>query len=252
MRRIYRVGEFAELTMVSVRTLHHYDQIGLLQPAAHSEGGHRLYSEEDLLRLQQILTLRFLGFALKEIGELLDRPDFDLVASMQIQRRVLRDRISELEQAESALGRLVDRRQETGQWDWDLVVKASSTVQGRREEKGKSMEKYFTPAQMRQFDELGKQVGSDVIQSIEQRWTELMAEVQANQNLDPATSEARELADRWNALTEETMAHYDDSHPELKQAISENYEQNRFAGLEGAPDPDMFAFIQKVNEAREG
>src|SRR5688572_25629548 len=94
MRRSYRVGEFAALTGVSIRTLHHYDEIGLLPPTGHSEGGHRLYAEDDLLRLQQVLTLRYLGFSLKQIGGLLDRPDFDLVASLQVQRLALRDRIS--------------------------------------------------------------------------------------------------------------------------------------------------------------
>ena len=140
MGRIYKVGEFADLTNVSVRTLHHYDRIGLLRPSAYSEGGHRLYSEDELLRLQQILTLRFLGFPLKQIGELLDRPDFDLLASMQIQRTVVRDRISELEQIESALAQLVERRRDAGQWDWALVVQASSTVQGRRTLEGMNVE----------------------------------------------------------------------------------------------------------------
>ena len=61
MGRYYRVGEVATLTRVSVRTLHHYDRIGLLRPALHSAGGYRMYGESELLRLQQILTLRYLG-----------------------------------------------------------------------------------------------------------------------------------------------------------------------------------------------
>jgi MerR family transcriptional regulator, thiopeptide resistance regulator len=79
VERRYRVGELASLTGVSVRTLHHYDQIGLLKPSAHSEGGYRLYSENELLRLQQILMLRYLGFGLVSIGTLLDRPDFEIL-----------------------------------------------------------------------------------------------------------------------------------------------------------------------------
>ena len=55
MERLYRVGEFTALTGVSIRTLHHYDQIDLVHPSGYSEGGHRLYSENDLLRLQQVL-----------------------------------------------------------------------------------------------------------------------------------------------------------------------------------------------------
>src|SRR5260221_11199038 len=93
--RRYRVGEFATLTGVSIRTLHHYDQLGLLRPAEHSEAGYRLYSERDLLRLQQILTLRYLGVAPKKIGPLLVRPNFDLAAPPCVQEVALRQRIRE-------------------------------------------------------------------------------------------------------------------------------------------------------------
>lgn len=249
MGRYYRVGEFAELTKVSVRTLHHYDQIGILGPASISDGGHRLYTENELLRLQQILTLRYLGFPLAKIGELLDRPDFDVLTSLRIQRSAIRDRITELEQVDAALDRMIANREASGSWDWELAIAASETVQGRREKARLKMESYYTPEQMAEFEKLGKQIGQEAIRSIEERWTALMSEVSENLHLDPASSEARSLADRWNALTEETMSHYD-SAPELKGAIQENYEKGSFNDLEGAPNPEMFAFIQKVNEAR--
>lgn len=250
MVRSYKVGEIAELTKVSVRTLHHYDQIGILRPATISDGGHRLYTETELLRLQQILTLRYLGFQLREIGELLDRQDFDLLASLRIQQRAVRDHISELEQVEAALTRMVDHRQSTGAWDWNLTVEASRSVQRQREEARHNMEKYYTPEQMKQFEELGEAVGPDVIKSVEDRWTALMVEVRANQHLDPASPEARNLADRWNAMTEETMSYYRD-HPELVQAMRENYAKGVFEQTEHAPHAADLAFIQRVNEARE-
>src|SRR5260370_5665552 len=90
--RRYRVGEFATLTGVSIRTLHHYDQLGLLRPAEHSEAGYRLYSARDLLRLQQILALRYLGFALKHIGSLLDPPNFGPGASSYCQQAAVHQR----------------------------------------------------------------------------------------------------------------------------------------------------------------
>lgn len=70
------VKAVAELAGVSVRTLHHYDEIGLLKPAGQSAAGYRLYSQEDLERLQQILFFRELGFSLKEIRAILDSPGF--------------------------------------------------------------------------------------------------------------------------------------------------------------------------------
>jgi MerR family transcriptional regulator, thiopeptide resistance regulator len=87
--RRYRVNEVARLSGVSVRTLHHYDQIGLLAPSGRSEAGYRQYSDADLLRLQQILVQRALGLPLEEIRRLLDDPGFDRVAALRRQRREL-------------------------------------------------------------------------------------------------------------------------------------------------------------------
>jgi MerR family transcriptional regulator, thiopeptide resistance regulator len=249
MDRLYRVGEFAALTGVSIRTLHHYDQIGLLRPSAHSEAGYRFYSEEDLLCLQQILTLRYLGFPLQQIGTLLRRPDFDLVASMHIQRGVLQDRIAELQRIQAGLSALLDRRQATGRWAWELVVKASQTVQDGLAPKGDEMNAYYTPEQMKQFEELGNKVPSAEREALERRWADLMAEVRASTHLDPASPEAQALAERWNLMTAETAAYYQ-QYPELWSAIGENYRKGSFEGHAQAPQAADFEWIAKVNAAR--
>ena len=72
------VHEVSELTGVSVRALHHYDQLGLLKPAEVTEAGYRLYDEDSLTRLQSILLFRELQFPLKDIGAILDSPTFEL------------------------------------------------------------------------------------------------------------------------------------------------------------------------------
>ena len=88
-RRTYQVRELASLAGISVRTLHHYDEIGLLAPRRRSAAGYRLYDEDDLLRLQQILIGRELGFPLVEIGRSLDDPQFDLKRALATQREQL-------------------------------------------------------------------------------------------------------------------------------------------------------------------
>ncbi len=248
MGRRYRVGEFASLTGVSVRTLHHYDQIGLLRPSAYSEGGYRLYSEDELLRLQQILTLRYLGFQLASIGALLERPDFQVLASLRVQQRAVRDRISELQGVDAALQALVDRRMASGEWDWDLVAEASAAVQGSLQ-RGEIMESYYTPEQMKQFEELRQQTPPEEIQAVQEGWTALLRDVRANLDLDPASSEAQALADRWDKLTEAVVEGFR-SKPELLNAIGEKYQQGAFRDVEGAPHAEDFAFITRVKEAR--
>lgn len=90
------VRQVARLAGISVRTLHHYDQIGLLRPAMRTDAGYRLYGEADLLRLQQILFYRELDFPLAEIRAILDRPGFDQVEALRSHRRMLTERADRL------------------------------------------------------------------------------------------------------------------------------------------------------------
>lgn len=86
----YSVKKLAKLAGVSVRTLHLYDQMGLLTPSIRTEARYRLYGEKELLRLQQILFYRELDIPLKEIGDILDDPAFDLVQALESHKAALR------------------------------------------------------------------------------------------------------------------------------------------------------------------
>lgn len=249
MERFYRVGEVAALTGVSIRTLHHYDQIGLLRPTGRTPSRYRLYTESDLLRLQQALTLRYLGFELKQIRELLDRPEFDVAASLAIQRTALRDRIAELERVDVALRELLERRRATGRWAWELVVRASATVAAGLEEKGAQMDEYYTPEQLKQrFVEVGAKMSAQYIQSIERQWSALLLEVRASGGLDPASPHAQDLLRRWDELTAATVKSYQDD-PKMIATLRRNYNEGAYADNPDAPTPEDFAFIARAREA---
>lgn len=249
MERFYRVGEVAALTGASIRTLHHYDQIGLLRPSGRTPSGYRLYTEGDLLRLQQALTLRYLGFELKQIRELLDRPEFDVAASLAIQRTVLRDRIAELERVDVALRELLERRRATGRWAWELVVRASATVAAGLEEKGTHMDEYYTPEQLQQrFAEIGAQTPAAEIQAIERQWSALLKDVRASGGLDPASPQAQDLLRRWDELTAATIKGYRDD-AKMLATLQRNYHQGVYADNPDAPTPADLAFIAAVREA---
>ena len=88
-----KVGELARRTGLTIRTLHHYDEIGLLKPSLHTEAGHRLYAADDVARLQQVLSLRQLGFSLEEIRGCLDRPGFSPLEVIRLHVARLRQQI---------------------------------------------------------------------------------------------------------------------------------------------------------------
>ena len=95
----YRVKELARLAGVTVRTLHHYDRIGLLTPAQVNEAGYRFYGDDEVARLQQILFFKELDFKLSEIAEIMESDDYDVKAALRLQRKLLlekRRRLDEL------------------------------------------------------------------------------------------------------------------------------------------------------------
>lgn len=93
----YKVKQVSKIVGVSVRTLHHYDEIGLLTPEYVTDAGYRMYSDEDLERLQQILFFKELDFNLKEIINILDTPGFDKMNALKTQKRLLLDKKKRIE-----------------------------------------------------------------------------------------------------------------------------------------------------------
>ena len=92
----YTVGELAEVAHVTVRALHHYDEIGLLEPSGRTEAGYRLYDDDDVARLHQILLLRELGFDLAQAKSILDDPAYDRREALLRQREMLEAKASQL------------------------------------------------------------------------------------------------------------------------------------------------------------
>lgn len=103
----YTVKKLAKAAGVSVRTLHHYDRIGLLKPSIRTAAGYRLYGKSELLRLQQILFYKELDFGLKDIAALIDRPDFDLISALESQKQLLKARRKRIDQLMSTLDKTI-------------------------------------------------------------------------------------------------------------------------------------------------
>lgn len=103
------VGEVARLTGLTVRTLHHYDEIGLLVPAGRTEAGYRMYGEAELIRLHDILVWREMGIPLEEIARLLDDPGYDMTTSLRRHREQLAARATEIERRIERIDGLIEK-----------------------------------------------------------------------------------------------------------------------------------------------
>lgn len=146
-------GELARLTSVSIRTLRFYDTAGLLSPSQRSEAGYRLYGDEDLTRLQQILALKFLGFALAEIKTMLGASPMELHDALEQQQAMLQERRQQLDAVLAAVDQARAAIQADGQ-RWDSVVRVIRAIQ--MTENNDWHTKYFTPEQREAMERLGR------------------------------------------------------------------------------------------------
>ena len=239
-----KVGELARRTRLTIRTLHHYDEIGLLRPSLHTESGHRLYTAGDVARLQQVLSLRQLGFSLEEIRDCLDRPGFSPLEVIRLHVARLREQI-ELqrglcERLEALVAGYFASGGEVSAEDFLQTIEVMSMI-----------ESYYTPEQMESFRKRSAEAaaaGVDLAQQGTAAWQELLAElkVEMDSGTDPADPKVQALEKRRQALVNAFSGG--------DKAIEENLERmwteqgDKLCAQFGI-DPKLMAYLGKAAEA---
>src|SRR5438552_8899013 len=172
-----KVGELAKRTGLTIRTLHHYDEIGLLKPSLHTEAGHRLYTADDLARLQQVLSLRQLGFSLEEGRDCLDRPGFSPLEVIHLHVARLREQIELQRKLCERLEGLAEHFRSAGEVSAEEFLQTIEVMT--------MIENYYTPEQLeslRQRVESAGAAGQDIVKQGTDAWAALFAELTAAMN----------------------------------------------------------------------
>jgi DNA-binding transcriptional MerR regulator len=191
-----KVGALAKRAGLTVRTLHHWDAIRLLVPGHRSSSGHRLYDEADLLRLQQILSLRQLGLPLESIRDLLDSRKLSPLEVVEAHLSRVRGQLEAQRVLVSRLEHVASELRSAGTVSaGDLILTVEAT---------QMYEKYYTPEQLEQLRQRGEHLGEARIREVEAEWPRLLAEVRAemDRGSDPADERTQALARRWQDLVE--------------------------------------------------
>ena len=242
-----QVGELARRTGLTVRTLHHYDEIGLLKPSLHTEVGYRLYTAADVARLQQVLSLRSLGFSLEEVRDCLTRPDFAPLEAIRLHLAKLRGQI-ELEQ--KLCGRLevlAARLSAAGEVSADEFLR---TIEEMTMLETLS-KKYFTPEQMQKIQEKRDEAGREHLERGQEEWAELIALIRAemDQGTDVSDPKVQSLARRWQDLVERSSL----GDPAIRDAMKRLWEEqgDKLAAQFGEKydSRPIWGYITKAGEA---
>lgn len=238
----WKVGQLARLTGLTVRTLHHYDALGVLRPSARTPSGHRLYDEHDVRRLYRIVAMRELGLPLETIGQLLTGEP-NLI-------ELLRDHLDHIDVQLAAI-RALRRRLATMLATVDAAgPPAAADLLELIEEVMKmdeTMKRYFTEEQLATLTQRHEQAGQEATASVLAEWPRLIAAVQTEMDAgtDPAAAQVQALARRWMELLET----FHGGDPGLRDALyrmqAENSEvlQQQYGG----PTPEMIDYIRRAN-----
>lgn len=192
-----KVGDLAKQTGVSVRTLHYYDEIGLLSPSGRTETGYRLYANDDIIRLQQIVSLRQIGFSLEEIRGCLEQHNFSLEQIIQLHVTRLKEQI---DLSHRLLNRLEAISSSLGSAESVSVENLIQTI-----EVICMFEKYYTPEQLETLKQRRELLGEERIKQSQTDWQELIEQVRTEMKngTDPAGESVQVLARRWLELVQE-------------------------------------------------
>ena len=227
----YSVKQIAGIAGVSARTLHYYDEIGLLRPARNPTNGYRVYQPDALLRLQQILFLRELGLSLEEIQTVLDSPGFSLLPALEQHRQALLERRQRLDQ---------------------LVHTVESTIQhlkGSIDMDAKDLFSGFSPEQEQAYaEEAQRRWGAKEVQESQKRWGSYSAEkkqsilaeagaiyqdIVAAMPYGPASPQAQDGVARWH----QNLRYFYEPTTEILLGLVDGYND----------DPDFNATFQRIH-----
>lgn len=243
--RVWKVGELAAEAGLTVRTLHHYDRIGLVHPAERSSTGHRLYTAGDVERLYQVLALRQLGLGLDQITDLLT----GTVAMPQV-LSAHRDFLAAQLAATQDLHALVAALAATVESSPDASAERFLELIRRTVMVDDTFKQYFTEEQLTQLAQRREELGEHNIRQVEAAWSELIPKVDAAiaAGMDPTAPEAQQLAAQWMELLEGFHggdAGLRDSLYRMQAGEAERIE-SEFCG----PSPAQIEFISTANAAR--
>jgi DNA-binding transcriptional MerR regulator len=236
-KQFWKIGELAEKTGLSVRTLHYYEELGLLRPRYRTTGSHRLYGEDDVMRLQQVLSLKQLGFPLDQIKAALENPAFspEKILAMQAERIA-----AELKGHERLLARvrgmqrLMKATKRAGAEEFLELIKSMSEIDAQ-----------YTPDELDEIHERGTKLGEHGMAKAENEWSTLIAAVQKEMDAGtpPTDPKVKKLAKQWQSLIDA----FTGGNPVIAEKMKVMYEKqgSQMQQTFGGPSQEMREYVVK-------
>jgi len=192
----YSIGEFAKKTGMTIRTLHYYDEIDLLKPSFISPTGRRFYSDENIIQLQKIVSLKFLGYPLEKIHTLIHLKEWDIKESLEFQKQEMLQKMEQLQQVIRALDHALYITEEQGTMNANIFMMLIHNMH-KEEEQKEWLSNYF-PKEM--VENMFK-VPEEKLKELNLEMAELFSQLKAAYGQDPANPNVQALLEQYFDLS---------------------------------------------------
>jgi DNA-binding transcriptional MerR regulator len=235
--RSWKIGEIALRTGLTIRTLHHYDQIGLFSPSRVTDSGHRLYTDADVTRLHQIISLKQLGFALKEIKVMMNNPDYHLTDMLKMQLSRFNEQISilvELRVRLQDIFELLDSGQSVSSERFMMAIQMMRIIQSP----------HFKPGQTEEMKNLFKSLGKHELEKSYAEGQQLIDEFCKYKKMGklPDDPGVAALAERWKREVDL----YAPADAGFIQSAEQYYSEHPEDAIRYGMDGELYEFIKKA------
>lgn len=235
---MYTIGQLSKKTGVTVRTLDYYDEIDLLKPSSKTSGGHRLYIEGDIMQLERVLALKYMGFTLEKIKTILEDSSSDWKHSVQEQLEMVRQEQKRLKALEQALQGISYSFEFGGEKSWPVIFGVIQLYQQDPEAALKQYENYLSGEEMRTIMNMDAAMSEEAIKD----WVGIIHDIKNNLEIDPASETAQRLAERWLDQAQNMFGNDEELLGNLWEALKDLKEGIAFHPM----DKDVINFIERT------
>jgi DNA-binding transcriptional MerR regulator len=238
---VYTVKQLSDLAGVTARTLHYYDEIGLLKPEAVGGNGYRYYGEESLLQLQQILFYRELDLPLEDIRKLMGRHDFDILTALEGHRQALTRRMERLDKLVRTVDDTILHLKGLKEMSQKQLFSAFSEEE--QEKYAKDAEQMYDPAIVKASNKKWKAYSAEEKQRINDEGNALYADLQTAMPRGAASPEVQACIARWHRHMQSFWSPNDDQLLGLADLYNDD---PRFKANYDNLDPRLAAFMREA------
>lgn len=246
--KLYQAQQFAHMAGVTVRTLHHYDRLDLLKPQRRSASGYRLYGESDLVRQEQIAVLRFLGFSLRQIRDLL-KDKSSLQQILERQQRALLEKRKQLDLAIRAIQKAQESLESKRKPDWEFFKQILKEIKMQNDTEW--MKKYYSKEALEKLEKRKTAWRPEMQERVSKDWAALFKDIEVSLGEDPSGPKAQSLAARWKKL----IHNFTGGDAEIQKGLNAKYaDQANWPGEASKYQirPEIQAFIMRAMKMSGG